>query len=61
MDLNVMQCHTKLNQLRKKDPLIQLEANKSSMKDLLNDLLGETKGFNYQTTLKVELKKKQRH
>ena len=29
----------------KKDPIKQLEASKSSIKDLLNDLLNETKGF----------------
>ena len=57
MHLKDMQCDTKLNQLRKKDPLIQLEASKSSMKDLFNDLLDETKGSKYQMTLEVELKK----
>ena len=36
----------------------QLEASKSSMKDLLSDLLNERKGFKYQITLKVTLKKK---
>ena len=41
----------------KKVPLIQLEASKSSIKDLFNDLLYEMKGFKYQITLKVELKK----
>ena len=35
----------------------QLEASKSSMKDLFNDLLNETKDFKYQLTLKVVLKK----
>ena len=35
----------------------QLEASKSSMKDLLSDLLNERKGFKYQITLKVTLKK----
>ena len=29
----------------KKDSLNQLEASKSSIKDLLNDLLGESKGL----------------
>ena len=42
---------------KKKDLLIQLEASKSSITDLLNDLLEETKGFKYQITLKVEFKK----
>ena len=32
----------------KKDPLSQLEASKSSIKDLLNDLLDEAEGFKYQ-------------
>ena len=41
----------------KKDPIKQLEASKSSIKDLFSDLLNETKGFKYQTTLKVMLKK----
>ena len=41
----------------KKDLLVQLEASKSSIKDLFNDLLNETKGFKYQITVKVLLKK----
>ena len=32
----------------KKDRIDQLEASKSSIKDLFNDLLHETKGFKYQ-------------
>ena len=39
-----------------KDPIIQLEASKSSIKDFFSDLLNETKGFKYQITLKVLLK-----
>ena len=35
----------------------QLEASKSSIKDLFNDLLNERKGFKYQITLKVMLQK----
>ena len=35
----------------------ELEASKSSIKDLFIDLLNETKGFKYQITLKVMLKK----
>ena len=31
--------------IEKKDPTKQLEASKSSIKDLFNDLLDETKGF----------------
>ena len=40
----------------KKDPIKQLEAIKSSIKNLFSGLLNETKGFKYQTTLKVMLK-----
>ena len=40
-----------------KDTLIQLEASKSSIKDLFKDLLNEVKGFKYQITLKVLLSK----
>ena len=46
----------KVELFEKKDPLIQLEASKSSFKDLFNDLLDETKGFKYQITLKLLLK-----
>ena len=42
----------------KKDLFVQLQASKSSIKDLFNDLLNETKGFKYQITVKVLLKKK---
>ena len=41
----------------KKDLIVQLEASKSSIKDLFNDLLNETKGFKYQITVKIFLKK----
>ena len=47
----------KVKIIEKKDPIKQLEASKSSIKDLFNDLLNETKGFKYQITLKVILKK----
>ena len=40
----------------KKDQLIQLEASKTSIKDMLKDLLNETKGLKHQITLKVTLK-----
>ena len=43
--------------IEKKDPIIQLEASKSSIKDLFSDLLNETKGFKYQITVKILLKK----
>ena len=35
----------KFKLVEKKDPLIQLEVGKTSIKDLLNDILNETKGF----------------
>ena len=41
----------------RKDPIVQLEASKSSIKDLLNDLLNETKGFKYQIAVKKIQKK----
>ena len=40
----------------KKDLIVQLEESKSSIKDLFNDLLNETKGLKYQITVKVLLK-----
>ena len=43
--------------IEKKDPIKQLEASKSSIKDLFSNLLNEIKGFKYQITLKVMLKK----
>ena len=46
----------KVELVEKKDPLIQLEASKSSIKGLFNDLLDETKGFKYQITVKILLK-----
>ena len=46
----------KVEIIERKDPINQLEANKSSIKDLFSDLLNETKGFKYQITLKVMLK-----
>ena len=41
----------------KKDVIIQLEAGKSNIKDLFIDLLNEKRGFKYQITVKVLLKK----
>ena len=41
----------------KKDPLVQLEVSKLSIKDLFKDLLNEIKGFKYQITLAVLLSK----
>ena len=46
----------KVGIIEKKDPIKQLEASKSSIKDFFSDLLNETKGFKYLTTLKVMLK-----
>ena len=43
--------------VEKKDQYYQLEASKSGIKDLFNDLLDGTKGFKYEITLKFELKK----
>ena len=40
-----------------KDLIVQLEASRSSIKDLFNDLLNETRGLKYQVTVKVLLKK----
>ena len=47
----------KVEIIERKDPIVQLEASKSSIKDLFNDLLNDTKGFKYQITVKVSLKK----
>ena len=41
----------------KKDLTVQLEASRSSIKDLFIDLLNGTRGFKYQITVKVLLKK----
>ena len=41
----------------KKDRIKQLEASKSSIKDLFSEILNEIKGFKYKITLKVMLKK----
>ena len=37
--------------VEKKDPLIQLETSKTSIKNLFNDLLDKTKVFKYQITV----------
>ena len=47
----------KVEIIEKKDPIKQLEGSKSSTKDLFSDFLNEAKGFKYQITLKVTLKK----
>ena len=46
----------KVEIVERKDLVVQLEASKSSIKDLLSDLLSETKDFKYQITVKVLLK-----
>ena len=47
----------KVEIVERKDLILQLEASKSSIKDLFSDLLNETKGFKYQITVKILLKK----
>ena len=47
----------KVEIIEKKYPILQLKASKSSIKDLFNDLLNDTKGFKYQITVKVFSKK----
>ena len=46
----------KVEIIERKDPIIQLEAIKSTIKDLFSDLLNERKGFKYQISVKVLLK-----
>ena len=48
---------SKVEIIKRKNPIVQLEASKSSIKDLFSNLLNESKGFNYQITVKVLLKK----
>ena len=50
----------KVEIVERKDLILQLEASKLSIKDLFSDLLNETKGFKYQITVKVLLKKYKR-
>ena len=38
-----------------KDPLVQLEVSKSSIKDLFKDLLNEIKGFEYQIAVVLKV------
>ena len=45
----------KVEIIEKKYPIVQLQASKSSVKDLFNDL-NKTKGFKYQITVKVLIK-----
>ena len=46
----------KVEIVEKKDLIVQLEASKSSIKDLFSNLLNDTKGFKYQITVKILLK-----
>ena len=47
----------KVEIVERRDPIVQLEASKLSIKDLFSNRLNETKGFKYQITVKVLLKK----
>ena len=47
----------KVEIVERKDPILQLEASKLSTKDLFSNLINEIKGFKYQITVKVLLKK----
>ena len=47
----------KVKIVEKKDPIVQSEASTLNIKYLFSDLLNETKGFKYQLTLEVLLKK----
>ena len=47
----------KVKTVEKKDQIVQLEASKLSIKNLFSNLLNEIKGFKYQITVKVLLKK----
>ena len=51
----------KVELIDKKDPLSQLEASKSSIKDWFNDLLDEMNDFKYHLTVKILLQKMQRY
>ena len=46
----------KVEIVERKNPIVQLEASKSSIKDFFSDFLNKTKGFKYQITVKVLLK-----
>ena len=47
----------KMELVERKDSILQLEASKSSIKNLFCELLNETKSFKYQIPLKVMLTK----
>ena len=46
----------KVEIVKRKDLIVQLEASELSIKKLFGDLLNETKGFKYYITVKVLLK-----
>ena len=46
----------KVDIIEQKDPIKQLEASMSKIKDFFKDILSKKKGFKYQITLKVMLK-----
>ena len=47
----------KIEIVEQKDLIVHLEASKSRIKDFFKDLLSEIKGFKYQITVEVLLKK----
>ena len=47
----------KVERVERKDPIVQLEASKLSIKNLFSNLLNETKGFKYQITVEALLLK----
>ena len=47
----------KVEVVERKDPIVQLEGRKSSIKGLFSNLINEMKGFKYQITVKVLLEK----
>ena len=47
----------KVELVEKKDPLIQVEASKTNIKDFFKDILDEIKSFKYQITVKALLRK----
>ena len=46
----------KVEIIEKKDPIVQLQASKLSIKNFFNDHLNELKDFKYQITVEVLLK-----
>ena len=47
----------KVEIVERKDSIVQLEASRLSIKNFCGDLLKEMKGFKYQITVKILLKK----